>query len=118
MNTQTVRGLLLSLVIGALMAAGVLFAAAAAKATPERDYVYYSVLHNNGFTIYSPQVMKRNAQIVCAQLAAGYDWRLVVTKIMSEADYDLDSAALIASAAIVAYCPEHTPAELQQGTVT
>lgn len=117
MNVQTIRGLLLSVMIGALMAAGILFASAAAKASPEQDYTYYSILHNNGFTIYSPQTMKRNAQIVCAQLGAGYDWRLVVTKIMSEADYDLDSAALIASAAIVAYCPEHTPAELRQGTV-
>ena len=118
MNTQTIRGLLLSIAIGALMAAGILFASASAKATTEQDYLYYALLEDGGFTIMSPQTMKRNAQIVCSQLSAGTDWRLVVTDIMTDADYDLDTAALIAASAITAYCPENTPADLQPQTVT
>lgn len=108
MNAQNVRGLLLSMLIGASMVAGVLLAAQA-KATPEQDYVYFSLLENNGMTVTSPSKAKAVGRAVCTELAAGNPWRLVVTELMDGGDWDLDSASTVFAAAVTAYCPSLAP---------
>lgn len=117
MNANTVRGLFLAMLIGAAMVAGVLIVAPKAKATPEQDYIYYALLEGNGFRISDPQVMKRNAQIVCADLYSGTNWRVVMARIMSEANHTVDEASTILAAAVIAYCPEMTPPELSNEQV-
>lgn len=105
-------------IAAAVAAIGIATALApAANATPEQDYIYFSLLENNGFHITRPTVAKQNADIVCSTLRAGTSWRIVMTRIMDEADYDLDTAALIMTASLVAYCPDATPAELQTQAV-
>lgn len=86
--------------------------AAPANATPEQDYVYFSILEDNGYHITSPVIAKRNAAIVCSTLRSGTPWRLVMTRIMAEADHDVDAAAVVLAASIVAYCPDQMPPEL------
>lgn len=112
MTSQNVRGTLLAVLIGAIMAAAVIFLAPTAKANPEQDYIYYALLEGNGFTITDPQVMKRNAQILCAELDSGTDWRVTIARLMSEGNYTLDESATILTAAIIAYCPYNAPPEM------
>lgn len=117
MNANTVRGILLAILIGAVMVAGVIIASPKAHATPEQDYIYYALLEGNGFRISDPQVMKRNAQIVCADLYSGTNWRVVMARIMSEANHTVDESATIVAAAVIAYCPEMTPPEFLDSQV-
>lgn len=112
MTGQNVRGTLLAVLIGAIMAAAVIFLSPTAKANPEQDYIYYALLEGNGFSITDPQVMKRNAQILCAEMERGTDWRLTVARLMSEGNYTLDESTTILAAAIIAYCPHTAPPEM------
>lgn len=108
MTSQTVRGLLLSLLIGAAMVAGVLLAAPS-KATPEQDYIYFALLEDNGLNVTSPTKAKATASAVCNELAAGTNWRLILTQLMSGGDWDLDTATTVFAAAVIAYCPALQP---------
>lgn len=108
MNPNTVRGLLCSTLIGATMTAAILYTTPYAKADTNQDYLYYSMLENNGFTIASPQTMKHNAQKICADLQTR-DWRMVATDFMTDTDYDLDTTSLVIVAATTAYCPTLNP---------
>ena len=111
MATQTVRGLLLAALIGALMAAGVILTMPEAGADTQQDYTYYALLEDAGITVTSPRQAKLVAAAVCAELAAGTDWRLIVTHIMTEGDFDLTTSSSIVAAALVAYCPQLQPEE-------
>lgn len=94
------------MLIAALMAAGVLLAAGDADADTQQDYTFYSILESNGVTVTSPKNAKLAAAAICAELAAGTDWRLIVTTLMTEGDFDLNTASTIVSASITAYCPQ------------
>lgn len=109
MTAQTVRGVLLSLLIGALMAAGILVSAGLAKADTAQDYQFFALLEDAGITVTSPRNAKLAAAAICGELAAGNDWRLIVTEIMTTADFDLDTSSTIVAAAITAYCPSLAP---------
>lgn len=111
MSVQTVRGMLLSMLIGAAMVAGVLLASNA-KATPDQDYEYFALLQNEGMQITSPSKAKAVAYAVCNELRAGNNWRLIITELMNGGDWDFDTAATVFSVAVVVYCPSLTPAEL------
>lgn len=114
MSAMTIRGLLLAMLIGAAMIFGVLLAAPS-KATSEQDYIYFSLLENNGMDITSPAAAKEVAAAICSELARGRDWRLVVTEVMNGADWGVDDASTVVAAAIVAYCPQYDPRHQDQG---
>lgn len=109
MTRMNVRGLLLAFLIGAAMAAGVILTTPQAKADSQQDYVYYSLLENNGMHITSPARAKELGLLICQELNQGRSWRLVVTDIMTGADFDLDSATTVVASAIIAYCPAQNP---------
>lgn len=109
MKSETVRGLLLSVLIGAAMAAGIMLTAPHAKATPEQDYTYYSLLESNGLTVLSPSNAKLTATAICNELAAGNSWRVILTELMNLGDWTLDDATTVFAAAVIAYCPELKP---------
>lgn len=112
MNAMNVRGMLLAILIGAAMVAGVLLAAPS-RATTEQDYTYFSLLESNGVEVTAPQDAIYTARIICNELDAGRNWRLVMTELMTAADFDLDMASTIMAAAIIAYCPQHDPTQEQ-----
>lgn len=109
MTRTNVRGLLLAFLIGALMAAGVILTTPQAKADSQQDYIYFSLLENNGMHITSPSAAKELGLLICRDLIGGRSWRLIVTDIMTGADFDLDSATTVVASAIVAYCPAQSP---------
>jgi hypothetical protein len=109
MSKTNLRGLLYSLLIGAFMAAGVLIAAPQAKADPEQDYVYFSLLEGNGMSVTSPAAAKATAAAICNALSSGTDWRMVITELMNGGDWDVDSATTVFAAAVIAYCPQLEP---------
>lgn len=108
MTRTNVRGLLYSLLIGGIMAAGVLLAPHA-KATPDQDYVYFSLLEGNGLKVTTPSTAKATAAAICNNLAAGTSWRMILTELMNGGDWDLDTATTVFAAAVIAYCPELEP---------
>ena len=108
MTTQTIRGLLLSIIISALMVAGVL-AASNAKADPQQDYVYFSLLEGEGLEITDPYKAKSTAYTVCNELADGMGWRLILAALMTAGDWDVDTAAKVFAAAVTVYCPSLKP---------
>lgn len=108
MSAMTVRGLLLAILIGAAMVVGVLLAAPS-KANSEQDYIYFSLLEDNGMTIKSPAAAKQLAYAICGDLERGRDWRLIVTDVMNGADWTSNDASTVVAAAIVAYCPQFDP---------
>lgn len=109
MTKSTLRGLLCAMLIGALMVAGVLAAAGAARADTQQDYEFITTLQERGWIITNPRIMKQNAIIICDQLATGRDWRLIVTDIMTGADYSVESAGELFAAAVIVYCPALNP---------
>lgn len=110
MTSQNIRGTLLAILIGALMAAGVLIAGAGtARADSQQDYTYIQLLESQGFHVTNPGIAKSNAQIICSELAGGRFWKLIVTDIMTETDSDLQSAAIQFAAAVYVYCPQLDP---------
>lgn len=113
MNATNIRGMLLAMLIGAAMVAGVLLAAPS-RATTEQDYTYISLLENNGVEVTAPQDAIFTARIICNELDAGRNWRLVMTELMTAADFDLDTASTIMAAAIIAYCPQNDPTVEEQ----
>ena len=108
MNATTARGMLLATLIGAAMIAGVLLAAPS-EATTEQDYMYFSLLESNGVDVTGPQDAIYTARIICNELDSGRPWRLVLTELMTAADFDLDTASTILAAAVLAYCPHNDP---------
>lgn len=117
MTKTNVRGMLYSLLIGGLMVAGVLLTAPHAKATPEQDYMYYSLLENNGLRVTSPVQAKNTATIICNMLSSGDDWRLILTQMMTGADWDVDTATTVFAAAVTVYCPDLKP-NFDSGDIT
>lgn len=113
MTRSTVRGLLMSMLIGAAMVAGVLLAGNA-KATPDQDYEYFALLQNEGLVITSPAKAKAVGYAVCNELRAGQNWRIIMTELMNGGDWDSDTAATVFSISVVVYCPNLVPAELRQ----
>lgn len=110
MTAQNVRGLLYAILIGALMAAGVLLAPTA-KADTQQDYTYLTILKNEGYNVTSPQKAINVAYLICGELAKGRDWRLVLTDLMVGADVDQETAVTVFAAAVVVYCPQYRPTE-------
>lgn len=108
MSKDNIRGILLSVLIGALMAAGVL-TAGNAKADSQQDYEYLQILESQGFHVTNPGIAKDNARIICSQLASGRYWKLIVTDIMTETDSDVQSAVVQFAAAVTVYCPSLDP---------
>lgn len=109
MTRNTTIGILSSILIGGVMAAGVTLASGIARADTQQDYTYLQVLETNGFHVTNPAVAKSNAQIICSQLASGRHWKLVFTDLMTGSDSDLHSAAIQFAAAITVYCPALDP---------
>lgn len=108
MNATNIRGMLLSMLIGAAMVAGVLLAAPS-EATTEQDYNFFAMLEGNGVEVTAPQDAIYAARIICNELDSGRNWRLVMTELMTVGDFDLDTASTIMAASIIAYCPRHDP---------
>lgn len=108
MSKANTRGILLSLLIGAVMAAGILLASNA-KASPQEDYEYFTLLENNGLVITNRYKAKSTAYTICNELAAGTGWRTILHGLMDGGDWDLDTAATVFSVAVVVYCPELEP---------
>ena len=90
------------------MAAGVL-TAGTVKADSQQDYEYLQILESQGFHVTNAAIAKKNAQIICAQLASGRFWKLIVTDIMTETDSDVQSAVVQFAAAVTVYCPSLDP---------
>ena len=59
-------------------------------------------------TIWNPPGMRAQGLAACADMAAGNNWRITTTKLMNNG-YTFDEAAMIVSAAVVAYCPALSP---------
>lgn len=116
MSKDNIRGILLSILIGGLMAAGVL-TAGSAKADSQQDYAYIQILESQGFHVTNPGVAKNNARIICSQLASGRFWKLIVTDIMTETDSDLQTAVIQFAAAVTVYCPSLDPLPANGGKV-
>lgn len=108
MSKDNIRGILLSILIGALMAAGVL-TAGSARADSQQDYTYLQILESQGFHVTNPSIAKSNARIICNQLASGRYWKFIVTDLMTETDSDLQSAVIQFAAAVTVYCPSLDP---------
>jgi len=114
MSKDNIRGTLLAILIGALMAAGVL-TAGTAKADSQQDYAYIQILESQGFHVTNPGIAKNNARIICNELASGRYWKLIVTDLMTETDSDLQSAVIQFAAAVTAYCPSLDPLPATRG---
>lgn len=108
METGTIRAFLLTGLIITAMILGVLFAPKS-HATTEQDYQYFSLLENNGMHIKSPKIAKDVAYAICDELAAGRNWRLIMTELMDGGDWDIDTAATVFAAAVTVYCPSLDP---------
>lgn len=109
MNAQTIRGALLSLLIGALMVAGILVASESA-ATPSDDYEYFSLLESQGLVVTSRPQAKATGYAICNELASGTGWQPIMATLMGgEPEWDFDTAATVFSTAVVIYCPELKP---------
>lgn len=105
-------GILLSVLIGAAMAAGVMLTAPTARATPQQDREYYTLLEQNGMTVTDTVKARNTGYAICQELDAGTPWRRIITALMDGADWDLDSAAVVFAVAITVYCPSLYPPEL------
>lgn len=110
MTAQNVRGLLYTILIGALMAAGVMLAPTS-RADSQQDYTYISILQSEGYNIKSPQKAINLAYLICGELATGRDWRLVLTDLMVAGDADMETATTVFAAAVAVYCPQYAPTE-------
>lgn len=105
---QNIRGLLISMLIGAVMVAGIL-AAGKANADTADDYQYFSYLESEGLVITNRAQAKATAYAICNELALAGDWQTIMATLMSGGDWDVDTAATVFSAAVVIYCPELKP---------
>lgn len=111
-------GILLSALLGAAMAAGVLLTAPQAKADQQQDYEYFTILEQQGLVVTNHYRAKYAAQAICSELDSGTPWRSILKTIMETADWNLDSAASLFAVAVTVYCPSLSPAELDTGNVT
>lgn len=104
-------GILLSILIGAAMAAGVMLAPTA-RATPQQDRQYIMLLEQNGMTVTDPVKAKATGYAICEELDTGTPWRRIITALMDGAKWDIDSAAVVFAVAVTVYCPSLAPPEL------
>lgn len=107
MTRHNLIGLLLSALIGAAMAAGVL--AAPVKADPNQDSEYFYLLEQQGLEVTSKSRAKQTGLAICHELSAGTSWRSILKTLMVGADWDLDSAATVFAVAVTVYCPQLAP---------
>jgi hypothetical protein len=97
-----------NLLISGVLAAAAIGLAAPANANPGQDYVYYSTLQNLGFTMWNPPLMRSQGIGVCADMIAGNNWRITMTKLMNTG-YTFADSTTIMVAAVTAYCPAYSP---------
>ena len=108
MSKTNTRGILLSILIGALMVAGVL-AAGKASADSADDYQYFSYLESEGLVITNRVQARATAFAICNDLALAGDWQTIVATLMDGGEWDVDTAATVFAAAVMVYCPELRP---------
>lgn len=108
MVRNNIRGLLLSLLVGAVMVAGVLIAGKANADTAD-DYQYYSYLESEGLVITDRALAKATAFAICQELALANDWQTIMATLMAGGDWDVDTAATVFAGAVTIYCPELKP---------
>ena len=103
---QNTRGMLLSLLIWAVMVAGVIFAAGKASATPQDDLEYFSMLENQGLVVTDRSAAKATGYAICNELAGGTHWKSIMATLMGgEPVWDFDTAATVFATAVVIYAP-------------
>lgn len=108
MTKMNVRGILFSLLIGAVMAAGVILAAPS-KATPQQDTQFYRLLEDQGMIVTDKVKARSTAWTICDALDAAVPWQAVVTALMDGGSWDLDSAATVFATSVFVYCPNLAP---------
>lgn len=108
MGKNNTRGILLSMLIGALMVAGIL-AAGKAAATPQDDLEYFNMLENQGLVITNQSQAKATGYAICNELASGTGWQSIMRTLMGGGEWDMETAATVFATAVVVYCPELKP---------
>lgn len=106
--TQNIRGMLLSILIGAVMVIGVLAAAGKANATPQDDLEYFSLLESQGLVVTDRAQAKATGYGICNELAAGTRWQSIMATLMGD-EWDFETAATVFATSVVVYCPELKP---------
>lgn len=101
-----------------LISAAGLATAAPSSATPDQDYLYFSLLEDNGLHVTVPSKAKNLAYAICDDLGNGRPWRLIISDIMSGADWTLNDASTLFGAATLSYCPSLIPAEIRPRGLT
>jgi hypothetical protein len=99
-----------ALIVVALAAAPVAYADPGAYSS--QDETFFRLLTegsdaNPGITVSNPPLVRAQGLLVCQRASQGMDTFDALHFLMSEGPYPFDVASDIASAAIVAYCPEY-----------
>lgn len=108
MTKTNIRGLLYSLLIGGIMAAGVLLAAPS-KATPDQDTQFFAMLEQEGLQVTNPTLARASAYTICNELATGTSWRAIMRELMGEAGWTVEASAALLAISITVYCPDLAP---------